>query len=544
MPTQRLVIDGDDKGHFSLEIHDGTLTVGADPAHAGIVLGRLRVVRIHCEVEVEEGPVVVGNDPTTPGAPPRGHELHAGEALHVGPAHLRLVVAPEAAGTAPASPPPTPTAVGKRLIVIDGADRGQSYPLADPGRTTIGNGPKHADIALHDLYVARIHCEVLIEGERVVVTHKIGRSGTLINGKEITEQEMQLGDILRVGNSHLRYEIGPIEPRAPRAPGDDRTTFAVSATARSGEAGSSEEEAAAAPAAGHTAATDALLQLEGRVLGQYQFGELLGRGLSGVVFRATHRPSNQAVGVKVLSPAFPADDAELQNFVRILKVVSPLRHAHLLAVFAAGKTAPYCWIVREYVEGESLRSVIARLQDEGKLGWKRACRVAVHLGKLLDFLETRGVAPGRLTPANILIQRDTRVTKLADVLLDQALLGSQLEKSAHEQRQLAELPYGAPELIEPGATADARSALYGLGAVLYALLTGQPPFHGHSPEEIIAQVREGKVVKPSKTQRDVPPPFEAAVLKLLARRPADRFQTAADLLAVVEPIANIHEIKV
>ncbi len=67
MPTQRLVIDGDDKKHFCLMVRDGTLTVGADPAHAGIVLGRLRVVRIHCEGDVEEGPVVVGNDPTTPG---------------------------------------------------------------------------------------------------------------------------------------------------------------------------------------------------------------------------------------------------------------------------------------------------------------------------------------------------------------------------------------------------------------------------------------------------------------------------------------------
>ncbi len=257
------------------------------------------------------------------------------------------------------------------------------------------------------------------------------------------------------------------------------------------------------PAAPHTAATDALLRLEGRVLGQYQFGELLGRGLAGVVFRATHRATNQAMAVKVLSPDFPHGDAELQNFVRILKIVSPLRHAHLLTVYAAGKTAPYCWIVREYVDGESLRSTIARLQDEGKFGWKRACRVAVHLGKVLDLLENRGVAPGRLTPANILIQRDTRVTKLADVLFDQALLGSGLEETIREQRQLAELPYIAPELIEPSATADPRSALYGLGAVLYALLTGKPPFRGDSPEEIIAQVREGKVVKPSKAQRDV-----------------------------------------
>jgi serine/threonine-protein kinase len=86
--------------------------------------------------------------------------------------------------------------------------------------------------------------------------------------------------------------------------------------------------------------------------------------------------------------------------------------------------------------------------------------------------------------------------------------------------------------------------LYALGALLYALLTGRPPFGGDSPDEIIAKVRAGKVAKPSKTVRAMPPPFEAAVLRLLAPRPEDRFQNAAEMLAVVEQIANFHEIKV
>src|SRR5262249_31729682 len=150
-------------------------------------------------------------------------------------------------------------------------------------------------------------------------------------------------------------------------------------------------------------------------LGHYQFGALLGRGQSGLVFRAHHRQTNQPVTVKVLSDDFPQSDAELQNFVRVLKVVAPLRHPHLVTLYAAGKTGPYCWIAREYIEGESLAAQIGRLLPEGKLGWKRACRVAVQLGKVLDYLHEHKVMHGNLTPANVLIQNDTKMVKLADV---------------------------------------------------------------------------------------------------------------------------------
>jgi serine/threonine protein kinase len=279
------------------------------------------------------------------------------------------------------------------------------------------------------------------------------------------------------------------------------------------------------------------------VLGQYQFGALLGRGLSGLVFRANHRQTNQAVTVKVLSPDFPGSDAEVQAFVRVMKTVAPLRHPNLVTVHTAGRTGPYCWIAREYIEGESLAALIERLRKEDKLGWKRACRVAIHLGRVLNFLEQRRITLSRLTPTNVLIETATKTTKLADLMLDQALAGSQLAAAIAEERLLAELTYHAPEQTEPAAAYDLRSSLYALGAVVYKLLTGEPPFTGPTPDAIVKQIREAKVIKPSKFL-EMPAPFEAAILKLLARKPEDRFQSATELLAVVQPIAEASEISV
>ncbi|HVS39052.1 MAG TPA: FHA domain-containing serine/threonine-protein kinase [Gemmataceae bacterium] len=556
MPPQRLVIDADDRKRFCLQVRDGALTIGADPAHADLVLNALRVVRIHCEVEIDEGALTVASDPTTPGGPVRGREIHLGEEHHIGSAHVRLVMAPRglgALGPAPSSRPDIPAAAEgdaaraaanlvKRLLVTDGADLGRAYSLAHNGVVTIGNSHRHASVVLHDLYVARVHCELLVDGDRVVVSHRQGRSPTRVNGREVSTQELHLGDVLRIGNSHLRYEMGVAPP-----PSSDPSDSAVIGVAPATPAGAADEADAGADTVAEgspAAAPDPLLQLEGQVLGNYHFGPVLGRGLTSLVFQAKHRQTNQPTVVKVLSRDFPQNDAELQTFIRALRIVAPLRHPHLVTLLAAGKTGAHCWIAREYVVGESLAAQIARLHTEGKLGWKRACRAAVHLGQVLDYLANHQIKPARITPANVLVDNETRAAKLADVLLDQALQGSKLEDVVREKRQLAELPYCAPEQTEPETPADERAGLYSLGALLYALLTGQPPYNGVSPSEIIARVQEGKLVKPSKILRETPAPFESVVLRLLARWPDDRFQSAADLLAVVEPIANMHEIKV
>src|SRR5204863_8963999 len=128
----------------------------------------------------------------------------------------------------------------------------------------------------------------------------------------------------------------------------------------------------------------------------------------------------------------------------------------------------------------------------------------------------RRVILSRLTPSNVLIETATKTTKLADLMLDQALAGSQLAATIAEERLLAELTYHAPEQTEPAAACDQRSSLYALGAVVYELLTGAPPFTGPTPDAIVRQIREAKVIKPSKFLREMPPPFEAAILKLLA----------------------------
>ncbi len=600
MATKVLVIDGDDQGHFFLAVEGQTVTIGDSPAHAEAVLRNLHIKRIHCEFEVEEEAVVVrapaGAGGAATGESGLDQELIPGEAVRVGHAHLRLEAAPAggntelalptldddlprladeepARGSAPpaaaASAEPAPASgVRKQLRVIDGADQGRSFFLPEAGSACVGKSSKHADIILHDLYVARVHCELKVQGDRVLVTHHEGQNGTLINGVRITEpKELALGDVLRVGNSHLQLEIAVVGGPGQSAPDEDGQDIPEVEPEVL-------EESSAAGGPGETAADvvelevadedsksqkktfqlphspiDRLIELEDQVLAHYQIGRLLGRGQSGVVFlaqdkNAQDRKTNHAVTLKVLSPDFPASGAELQHFVQALKVTPQLQHANLVALQGVGKSGPYCWLAREYIEGESVARLVKRQRDEGQFKWARAGRVAVHLGRVLAFLHQHKVIHGNITPRNVLIRSSDKLTKLADLMLAEALRGSQLQEAIFDKKRLAELPYLAPEQVDADAPVDHLADLYGLGALVYALLTGQPPFAGDSTDDIMAQMRKGKVVKPSRFQRGIPGSFEAAVLRLLAKRPEDRYPSAANLLADVEPIAREHEIKV
>ena len=282
---------------------------------------------------------------------------------------------------------------------------------------------------------------------------------------------------------------------------------------------------------------DKLTQLSGSTFGHYRLGPVLGRGRCGVVFRADHQETNQTVGLKVFSPLFPHGDQELTRFARVMKGLLPLRHPHLLALSAAGKTGTYTWVAREYVEGESLTEVIRRLGKSQRLDWKLGYRVAMQVGQALEFARKHHLRHGKVTPANILMPRGDKGVKLADLMLGSALEGSRLWLAGLQHRPPNELAYLSPEQASPDAFVDELSDLYSLGAVVYALLTGRPPFTGDTSDELLEKIQgPGKAPKPSTLNSSIPLPLEKAVMKMLAKRQEDRYQTPTDLLAVLEPL--------
>jgi serine/threonine-protein kinase len=222
----------------------------------------------------------------------------------------------------------------------------------------------------------------------------------------------------------------------------------------------------------------------------------------------------------------------------------PLRHPNLVSLFGAGKKGPYCYVAMEYVEGESLHQVIHRIGSAGMLDWRHAFRVAVHLARGLDFAHSHKVIHRNITPRNVLIRSTDRMTLLGDLMLARALEGTLAEQITKPGELLGDVRFMSPERTEGNDNIDHRSDLYSLGALLYALLTGQPPFEGYTIVETVLAIRQKKPELPKKYQLSVPTRFQDTVLTLLAKRPESRFETARDLLKDLAKIAKFHDVRV
>jgi serine/threonine protein kinase len=284
---------------------------------------------------------------------------------------------------------------------------------------------------------------------------------------------------------------------------------------------------------------DRLDELAGHTLGRYVLRSVLGHGHYGRVFRARDSNTGKLVALKVLSSDFPQNPREIQRFSQAMKAGLVICHPNLVAIRAVGKTGPYCWIAQEFIEGQSLATVVE--QDGGRrpLDWKLAFRVARDIGRALQATARRRLIHGNVTPRNILVRSADQAAKLNDFMLLCALNGSKLHRDVIDEKLRVELPYMAPEQVDGKSPfIDHLCDLYSLGGVLYLLLTGRPPFQGRSVEETRAQICETAPNKPRKYQRSIPREFERMVLKMLAKRQENRCQSPDELLADLERIAD------
>lgn len=407
-----------------------------------------------------------------------------------------------------------------QLLVIAGPDQGRMFQIEKGQSLHIGRG-QNTPTKLKDPQVSRVHCEIKEEGGRLVVIDSGSKSGTLVNGKRIKEHELQLGDVIQVGSTQIRWQTEGSHEASTLVVGGPTTPRPAAEKA------------------------EQLGELVGQTLSHYRIGEILAKGQSGMVFLAHDTKEDRPVALKVLWPEFSKNDEEMQRFVRAMKTMLPLRHPNLVTLYGAGKTSSYCWIAMEYVEGESLTQVIQRLGTAGMLDWRQALRVAIHIARALEFAEEHQVLHRNIKPSNILVRESDKETKLGDLMLAKAMEGTLAEQITRPGELIGDIAYMSPERTRgTAAVVDCRSDIYSLGATVYALLTGRPPFAGGSLPETIMQIRQAEPVKPKKYQLSIPDLFEGTVLRMLAKRPDERFQDAKSLLAELERVAKFQGVAV
>lgn len=251
--------------------------------------------------------------------------------------------------------------------------------------------------------------------------------------------------------------------------------------------------------------------------------EEIGRGGMGVVYRARQPLLDRVVAVKVLMHAKFARPEERERFHREARTAARLKHPGIVGIIDVGDDEGVPWFSMEHVVGQSLEQIVREHPMEARL----AARCVLRVADAVQHAHENGVLHRDLKPSNILLD-EVGHPHVTDFGIARILSG---EKGLTRTGQVLGSPsYAAPEQAQ-GGDADARTDVYGLGALLYHLLTGRPPFQGPTLDSILIQLREEDPVSPRRLTPSVPRDLETVCLKCLRKDPASRYATAAEVAA-------------
>jgi serine/threonine protein kinase len=272
-------------------------------------------------------------------------------------------------------------------------------------------------------------------------------------------------------------------------------------------------------------------------LGQYQLLEEIGHGGMGTVYKARHVLLKRTVAVKVLLPERVQDASAVARFHREMEVVGKLDHPNLVHATDAGEAAGQHFLVMEFLEGIDLRKL---LKERGPLAVADACELTRQAALGLQQIHEHGLVHRDLKPSNLLLTHAGQV-KVLDLGL--ALLRGDhaaVEELTSPGQTMGTWDYLAPEQATDTHTVDIRADIYSLGCTLYTLLAGQPPFRGPLHRTIYQKVRahaEEPVPPLGPLRPDVPEALLAILDRMMAKAPAERFATPAEIAAAVAPFA-------
>jgi eukaryotic-like serine/threonine-protein kinase len=270
--------------------------------------------------------------------------------------------------------------------------------------------------------------------------------------------------------------------------------------------------------------------------GRYELDGVVGRGGMAEVYRARDIRLDRIVAIKTLRTDLARDQIFQARFRREAQSAASLNHPSIVAVYDTGEDmtsgVPVPYIVMEYVDGRTVRDL---LQEGHRLLPERSLEIIDGVLRALDYSHQAGIVHRDIKPGNVMVTRNGDI-KVMDFGIARAMSDAQATMTQTAQ-VIGTAQYLSPEQAR-GERVDSRSDLYSTGCLLYELLTGRPPFTGDSPVAIAYQHVRENPVPPSRVDPDVPPWADGIVLKAMAKSPADRYQTAADMRADLQRAAS------
>ena len=265
--------------------------------------------------------------------------------------------------------------------------------------------------------------------------------------------------------------------------------------------------------------------MTGDQIGNFRIIGRLGEGGMGEVFRAMDTMLEREVALKTLRPELSAREELVERFRVEAIALAKLNHPNIAAVYSFFRENDRYHMAMQFVHGQTLEQ---RLIERTRLGWKEAAQVAIDVLQALEHAHAQGVIHRDLKPANLMLDPTGR-TVVMDFGIARVLARARQTRAGN---LVGTMEYIAPEIVR-GEDPDRRADLYSLGVVLFELVTGRLPFVADTDYAMMRAHTELPPPLPTALCADLPKPFEAVILRALAKTPAERFSDAREFLSAL-----------
>jgi len=274
-------------------------------------------------------------------------------------------------------------------------------------------------------------------------------------------------------------------------------------------------------------ATGAHRMLGQVMLGVYELVDVLGQGGMSVVFKGRHKMTDQDVALKILPPELAAHSQVKSRFLEEAKALAALDHPNIVHLYNFGQENGFFVLAMQFVQGATWERMILEAK---KLDWKISCRLAIDVLRALEYAHDHGIVHRDMKPSNVLVRaHDTSATVMDFGIAKMA----QSTKLTATGQTMGTVRYMSPEQVR-GQEVDLRTDIYSLGATLYESLVGDTPFDGSTHFEIMTKHLSDAPKRPSSLGVELPRAVDDAVMRSLAKKPDDRFQSAREMRKMLE----------